>query len=143
MNKLKLVLLIDDDIDDNFFHRRVIEKAKAAEQIVECLDGQDALDFLNKKGKYESAEKLYPQPDIIFLDINMPRINGWEFLDEYEKLPDYIKGGPVVAMLTTSLNPRDTEKARQYKVIKDYRNKPLTQEMLVDILNKHFNGNRR
>ncbi|TRX47190.1 response regulator [Fulvivirga sp. M361] len=139
-NKLRLILLIDDDIDDNFFHKRVISKAGVAEQVVECHNGQEALDFLMNKGKYTGEGKPYPQPDLLFLDINMPQMNGWEFLDAYDKLPAHIQGGPVVAMLTTSTNPRDINKAMKYNIVRDYRNKPLTQEMLKDILEKYFSG---
>ena len=136
--KLRLILLIDDDIDDNFFHRRVINKAGVAEEVVECHDGKDALDFLRNEGKYAGEGKPYPQPDLLFLDINMPKMNGWEFLDQYEKLPPHIKGGPVIAMLTTSTNEQDLAKARHYDIVKDYRNKPLTEDMLKEILKSHF-----
>ena len=140
VTKLRLILLIDDDIDDNFFHRRVITKANVAEDVVECLDGKDALDFLKNEGKYAGENKPYPQPGLLFLDINMPKMNGWEFLDAYEKLPPHIKGGPVVAMLTTSANEQDLAQAKKYDIVKDYRNKPLTEDMLKDILKSHFAG---
>ena len=136
--KLNTILLVDDDIDDNFFHKRVINKANIAEEVVECHDGQEALDFLMNRGKYAGEGKPYPQPDLLFLDINMPKMNGWEFLDAYDKLPPHIQGGPVVAMLTTSTNPKDIEKAMKYNIVKDYRNKPLTEEMLYDILSEYF-----
>ena len=138
--KLRLILLIDDDIDDNFFHTRVINKAGVAEQVIECHNGQEALDFLMNEGKYAGEEKPYPQPDLLFLDINMPTMNGWEFLEAYEKLPPHIQGGPVIAMLTSSTNQWDIDKAMKYNIVQDYRNKPLTQTMLKDVLEKYFSG---
>ncbi len=138
MKKLPLILLIDDDIDDNFFHRRVINKAGVAEEVAECHNGKDALDFLRNEGKYAGEDKPYPQPDLLFLDINMPRMNGWEFLNAYEQLPPHIKGGPVVAMLTTSTNEQDIARAKQYNIVKDYSNKPLTEIMLKEVLQKYF-----
>ena len=138
--KLRLILLIDDDIDDNFFHKRVINKANIVEEVFECYNGEDALDFLMNKGKYAGENKPYPQPDLLFLDINMPKMNGWEFLDAYDKLPPHIQGGPVVAMLTSSTNPLDIKKAMKYNMVKDYRNKPLTMNMLAEILKKYFSS---
>ena len=136
--KLRLILLIDDDIDDNFFHKRVINKVGITEEVVECSNGEDAIDFLMNKGKYAGEDKPYPQPDLLFLDINMPKMNGWEFLDAYDKLPPHIQGGPVVAMLTSSTNPQDIKRAMKYNIVRDYRNKPLTQDMLKNILEKYF-----
>ena len=136
--QVDLILLIDDDVDDNFFHKRVIEKSGWAKKVIECLDGQDALDYLKNEGQYQKEAKKYPQPDLIFLDINMPRMDGWTFLEHYQSCPPEVKGGPIVAMLTTSVNPKDIERAKQYDIVKDYMNKPLTKAMLETIFEKHL-----
>ena len=132
--KFKLVLLIDDDIDDNFFHKRIIEKTGLAEEIAICLDGKDALDFLTASGKYSDENKAYPRPDLIFLDINMPRMNGWQFLEEYRKLPEIVKGGLVIVMVTTSIDKQDELKAATYTEVKYYQNKPMTKAILNEIM---------
>ncbi len=78
--KLNCVLLIDDDDDSNYFHRRLLNKIDCTENIQVALDGREALNFLNT-----TINKHYPPPAVIFLDINMPGMNGWEFLEEYKK----------------------------------------------------------
>ncbi|MEO9870315.1 response regulator [Ekhidna sp.] len=137
-DKLKLILLVDDNKDDNFFHKKAIEKADAAEEVAECVNGLDALDFLLNRGNYEGIGKSYPRPDLIFLDINMPKMNGWEFLEEYEKLSDDTKGGPVVVMLTTSVNPRDREKMKKFRITKDFLSKPLTESDVRKIVEEYI-----
>lgn len=136
--KLDLILLVDDDVNDNFFHRMAIEEAGVANRIAECYDGEDALNFLKKEAQYKDQDTPYPRPDLIFLDINMPKVNGWEFLEEYEKLPDFMQGGPVIVMITSSINPKDEDKATKFRSLKEYYNKPLNKEMVIEIINKHF-----
>lgn len=135
---LNLVLLVDDNEDDNFFHRRAIEKANTVRSIDVCVDGSDALDYLQNQGSYQSRGESYPRPDLIFLDINMPRTNGWEFLEQYERLDERFIGGPIVVMLTTSLNPVDRQRAGGSKLVREFMTKPLKQETFVEILEKHF-----
>jgi CheY-like chemotaxis protein len=72
-------------------------------------------------------------PQIIFLDINMPVMNGWEFLEEYEKLPSTFKESIFVIMLTTSVNPMDFENAKDFESVHGYRRKPLTHAMLIKL----------
>lgn len=136
--KINLVLLIDDNEDDNFFHRRAMEKAGRVEMIDVCLDGGDALDYLQNKGKYAVRGQDYPRPDLIFLDINMPRTNGWEFIDKYALLHPRFIGGPIIVMLTTSLNPNDRLRAENCTFVREFMTKPLKQQTFLEILDKHF-----
>ena len=136
--KINLVLLIDDNEDDNFFHRRAMEKAGRVELIDVCLDGSDALDYLQNMGKYANRGMNYPRPDLIFLDINMPRTNGWEFLDKYALLDAQFVGGPIIVMLTTSLNPNDRQRAESCALVREFMTKPLKQQTFLEILDKHF-----
>ena len=122
-------MLIDDNEDDNFFHHLIIKEAQVAETIKIVESGFEALDFLKSH---------IPNPELIFLDINMPKMNGWEFLEEYEKIDAKYRAEAVIVMLTTSLNPTDKEKAHSQKIINDFESKPLTEEMLFKILNKYF-----
>lgn len=132
-NKLNCILLIDDDESTNFLHEIIINQAGIANQVISLLSGPAALDYLQKKMNGE-----YPKPDLIFLDINMPGMNGWEFLDEYKKLEKSQQGKFVVVMLTTSLHPQDAERAQGMNEINDFMNKPLTIEMLNDVIEKYF-----
>jgi CheY-like chemotaxis protein len=131
--KINCILLIDDDKSTNFLHKIIIEETGVSEKVEAVQTGQEALDYLERK-----KEGVYPRPDLIFLDINMPGMNGWEFLEEYEKLDDNIKGEIMIMMLTTSINPDDEEKAKNTKFINGFLNKPLTTEALEKIIDDHF-----
>jgi CheY-like chemotaxis protein len=123
-------MLIDDDDDDNFFHQIVINEMNVTEHIEIALNGEEALLFLKKENRIH--------PDIIFLDINMPKMNGWEFMESYKELREDQKAKVVVMMLTTSENPEDKKRAALYSEITGFNSKPLTKEMLTAILEKHF-----
>lgn len=131
--KVNSVLLIDDDEPTNFLHKMVIERAHFAKNVITMTSAIEALEFLTLAQNGE-----YPQPEIIFLDINMPRMNGWEFLEEYEKLPADQKAKVVVVMLTTSINPDDAKKAKELGIISGFKNKPLSKEVLREIYQQNF-----
>ena len=136
--KLNCVMLVDDNESDNFLHKRVIERSGITDQIVIVMNGQEALDFLISKNGCGKPENQYCQPELIFLDINMPVMDGWEFLDEYHKLEESQKGKVVITMLTTSINPTDKKKAEKLIESDCFQYKPLTLEMIDKILKKHF-----
>lgn len=135
--KLSCVLLIDDDSPTNFLNKMVIEEANCAEVVEVAQSGKDALEYLTKTMDIESGSR-YPNPDLIFLDINMPAMDGWEFLEQYESLAKDQKGKVIMVMLTTSLNPEDEMKAMIKPGIAGFRSKPLTHKMLEEILNEYF-----
>jgi CheY-like chemotaxis protein len=124
-------MLIDDNPDDNFYHERVIKRCNAAETVISKTSGKAALSHLKSKKENEQAH-----PELIFLDINMPGMNGWEFLQEYEKLDKHLQGHVIVVMLTTSENPDDRMKAMD--ILPDFKTKPLTIQILEEIINEHF-----
>ncbi|EMO90404.1 response regulator [Leptospira noguchii] len=131
--KLKCILLIDDNQDDNFFHERVIYKGNYAEKVITKQSGQEALLFLKNKSK-----NIEPFPNLIFLDINMPGMNGWEFLEEYRKLDQELQTSTLIIMLTTSDNPDDKNKFSQFGSSSDFKTKPLTNTMIDEILERYF-----
>lgn len=136
--KLDCVLLIDDDEPTNFLSRMLIEEAGCAEHIEVANSGIAALDYLETIEKTSVNHDVHVRPDLIFLDINMPAMNGWEFLEKYKNLEKDKKGKIVVVMLTTSLNPDDRARANEIPDISDFESKPLTAEKLDSILKKHF-----
>ncbi|TGK18731.1 response regulator [Leptospira fluminis] len=134
MNTLiNCIMLIDDNSNDNFIHDRVIKKNGFANIVIALTSAVEALNYLKQQ-----KEKGLVHPDLIFLDINMPGMNGWEFLVEYDKLDGDLQGKIIIIMLTTSDNPDDQEKARNLKTLSDFKTKPLTKEMLSEISVKYF-----
>ncbi|KOY87516.1 hypothetical protein AD998_16460 [bacterium 336/3] len=126
--KINSILLIDDDEPTNFLHELVIKKSNCVENCVVMPGGQKALDYLHV-GKI---------PNLIFLDINMPAMNGWEFLEAFRNTNISQKDEIVIIMLTTSLNPDEEEKSKSFKEVQDFKRKPLTNTMLQEIIEKHF-----
>jgi CheY-like chemotaxis protein len=126
--KLDCILLVDDDPHANFFHKRLLNKIDCARSIEVAIDGEMALDFIRSKKN---------KPDIIFLDINMPKMDGWEFLIAYEKL-DISDKAKVVVMLSSSLNPDDKSKAVNYISVSGFITKYLEKEAVEEILTQHF-----
>lgn len=136
---INCILLVDDDEATNFIHKRIIQKSGIDVSIQTVENGKEAIDFLTSSGNFEGKE--YPKPGLIFLDINMPVMNGWEFLEVYEKLPEEQKAKILVAMLTTSLNPDDKSKADSNQYINGFVNKPLSKEVILEYmkeLEKHL-----
>jgi|SRR5690349_23075004 len=139
-SRLNSVLLIDDDEPTNFYTQLIIEESGCADHIQVAQGGREALNYLSKT-QQQNGENRFPRPDLIFLDINMPAMDGWEFLDEYKKLQKDRQGKIIVVMLTTSLNPDDKAKAIEMPEIAGFESKPLTEEKLNKILKEHFSGN--
>ncbi|OOV17306.1 response regulator [Flavobacterium sp. LM4] len=138
-NKLNCVLLIDDDFATNFINKKIVQKANITEHIQVALNGKEAIDYLCNKGKFESQETINPQPQLVFLDINMPVMDGWEFIKSYKILvSDGRKKEIRIIMLTSSFNPADKAKADTIEEIADYRQKTLNVAMLHEVIKKHF-----
>lgn len=123
--KFKSVMLIDDNEIDNLINQKMLEASNIAETIFMHTGAKGALEFL------KNIEKIsVGLPEIIFLDIDMPLMDGFQFLDEFDKLSDKIKNNVSIIMLTSSINPQDLSKARKSNYVKKYINKPLTQDSL-------------
>jgi CheY-like chemotaxis protein len=137
MSKINCILLIDDNPADNDYHTLQIQKANICNHVKIATNGDKALEYLFKSNDPLTADK-YPRPDLIFLDINMPGMNGFEFLEEYRKLDDNMKSKVVIVMLTTSLNPADRKTAETIGEINEFKTKPLNLLMLQEILAKYF-----
>jgi len=117
---LKHVLLIDDSKIENYISNYIINQSKMAEKITIMSSAFDALEYLETL-KSQSEEF----PHTIFLDIQMPGMDGFEFLDAYADFPGALTEHSVVVMLTSSEDPKDKAKAAQYPIVKKYLNKPL------------------
>lgn len=130
VKKLDKILLIDDSDADNFLHSRLIQKTGITNNIVIKKNGLEALDYLTSE-----TNGAYPCPELIFLDINMPGMNGWEFLDAYKLLDKEKRAGIIICMLTTGYSEGDKERAKEFGLIDDYIGKPLTKDRLLKIYN--------
>ena len=131
-------MLIDDDEPTNFLNRLAIEELGCVEHIKVIPSARDALDYLACANQPAPLNADCPKPELIFLDINMPAMDGWEFLHYYETMPAENKNSVIVIMLTTSFNPEDELKARKIPCISEFKNKPLSPELLREILHKYF-----
>lgn len=125
--KTKTILLIDDNRVDNYITRHLLLKNRIAENIVVKTSGIEALRFLE-----DIRNEPDQIPDYIFLDIRMPVMDGFEFLDEYVLLPDTIKDKCDIFMLTSSVDQRDIERAAEYPCVKKFLRKPLDLNMLKE-----------
>ena len=130
-------MLVDDDLATNFIHSRLIKLSHIDAHVEVCDSARKALDYLKCEGQY-STNTMVPQPGIIFLDINMPGLSGWDFLEEYKNFADYRQGKTVVTMLTTSFNPDDKIRGEENPFVNGFINKPLSQEVLHNIVDFHF-----
>jgi len=135
--KLKCILLIDDDEPTNFLNKLILEEMNCAEQIHIAKSGREAINFLTANHR-EKNNRDAQMPDLVFLDINMPAMDGWEFLDLFTGFNTARKKKAVTIMLTTSLNPEDETKSKTIAQVSGYRRKPLSREMVEEILEKYF-----
>ena len=132
------ILLVDDDEINNFISIKLIKKALLHTEITACLHGKYAIDQLLEIRKNNPNEL----PDYILLDINMPIMNGWEFLDEYTRLNIDPVGKTKVYIISSSVFSNDINKAHSYPVVKDFISKPLNVDKIKELfeVEKHANG---
>lgn len=132
MKKIREVLLVDDGRGTNALNKRLLVDMGVVEKVSTVVNGQLALDYLTTKNE----DDQYPTPDVIFLDINMPVMDGYQFLNHYNDLETVNKSKMSIFMLTTSVSKADMEKATSYSTVKGYQIKPLTKEKINDIINQ-------
>lgn len=133
MKKLKGILLVDDDDTANIINEMLILELGATEQLFQARNGKEAIELLNGL-----ASQAQPNmPELILLDINMPVMDGFAFLEAYQEMDFPGKSSLKIVMLTTSPNPKDIEQAENAGVT-DYLTKPLLEESLRGILDKYL-----
>ncbi|MEP2922334.1 response regulator [Sulfitobacter sp.] len=133
MTRIERVLLIDDDTVTNMLHSRVIERSGLVDRIEVATDGQEALDILNR-----DIAAGGPLPELIFLDINMPVMSGFEFLEEYAKLDISAEEQLVIVMLSTTLLPADHRRAEADPNVHSFCDKPLRLENLIETIEAYY-----
>lgn len=126
MSILKKVVLIDDDQVNNFVCESIIKSEKFADEVTSFEYAEDALEYL----KHIATQQPEEFPDLIFLDINMPGMDGWSFIEEYKLLPEEATRHCCLFMLSSAVDRKDIICAKSYKEIRDFFSKPLSPEIL-------------
>jgi CheY-like chemotaxis protein len=127
MLETKNILLIDDNQIDLFLTQTFLKKFAGAKNIYTASSGVDALRILQ--------DNSIEFPDIIFLDIKMPAMDGFEFLEEFQKINDARKSSCEIFMLSSSQDPTDVQKSLQNPFVKNFLNKPISQKVINHIFN--------
>jgi two-component system, chemotaxis family, chemotaxis protein CheY len=124
------ICLIDDDRIYQFTAKRIIELVNPSQKVLGFFNGQEAIDYFRQPSLTNND-----LPDVIFLDINMPVMNGWEFLEAYEAVKGNFKKDIIIYMVSSSIDDKDRSRAETFTSVKDYIEKPVNQQMMRDILN--------
>lgn len=123
---MKKVAIIDDDDIFQFTTKVKFEKLELASEVLIFNDGEEAMDYLH-------VTDVADLPDILLLDINMPIVDGWDFLEMYSELDSVKRGSMEIHMLSSSINPEDVKRAEDNKFVRDYITKPIRDEDLTKI----------
>jgi len=137
MKQLRGILLVDDNDTSNFLNKRLLKRVQITDNITVLSNGKLAIDYLHtlsQKSKAGLGTDI--KPELILLDINMPVLDGFEFLELYQELPEEFRQDILIAILSTSNHPQDTGKASSYNAY--YITKPLTIEKIEVLLKMHY-----
>jgi CheY-like chemotaxis protein len=122
------VMVIDDAAIDRFIAEKILANANFSDEVISLESAMDALRYL------ESHQNVPDElPQLIFLDINMPEMSGFDFLDEYNKFPDKVKRKCIIVMLSSSVHPEDHVRASESPYVCQFLSKPLTPEKLSEL----------
>ena len=138
MKPLELILLVDDDETTNFVNQRTLRRTNVAQEIKIFNDGEQAINYMKAAACSPNNNNPEKCPDLIFLDIKMPVMDGFEFLDEYKKL-GLDKSVPTkILMLSSSASFYDLKRLEQYTEVKQHFSKPLTDQDVKEIVREYF-----
>lgn len=131
---LDLILCVDDDPITLMLCKMVISKSSFANEIITAQNGEDAINYFDELKLNNLGSEMGRYPQLILLDLNMPVMGGWEFLDHFSQ-SDYatIFKDTKVIVLSSTIDPMDIDKSRTYPMVIDFMSKPITKEMLEDI----------
>jgi len=137
---LNHIVLIEDNETTSFLNNRLLSRLGVARQVTSFSKAEEALSFLWGDGVTGGAQAPQITPDLVFVDLKMPGMNGFDFLERYSQLPADAQERTVVAVLTTSMHGADTARVAQYPNV-EYLTKPLTEEKMQRLLAKRFASN--
>ncbi|MDN5204152.1 response regulator [Fulvivirgaceae bacterium BMA10] len=130
MGKVRKVLIVDDDEICTMISKKILTLTNRHLDINTCVNGKEAINYLAHK-----MSRIFELPDIILLDINMPIMNGWEFIETYKKLLPNLKKRPFVWMLSSTMWPEELERVKACSVLSGFISKPLRCENVLELLN--------
>ncbi|MFT3795683.1 response regulator [Flavobacterium sp.] len=131
---LDLILCVDDDPITLMLCKMVISKSSFAQEVITAQNGEEAINYFDELKLNTLGSDIGRYPQLILLDLNMPVMGGWEFLDEFSK-PEYMTvfKNTKVIVLSSTIDPRDISKSKTYPMVIDFMSKPITKEMLEDL----------
>lgn len=133
--KLRSVVLIDDNETTIFLNNRLLTRLEVADNILTFSRAEQAFDAL--WGQQPDGAPAHDMPELVFVDLKMPGMDGFEFLQRFNELPEAVRQQTVLTVLTTSMHAADTARVGQYPNI-EYLSKPLTEEKMEKLLQKRF-----
>ncbi len=128
MSKVKNILIVDDSDATIFFNKTMISRSDCAEHISTAKNGQEALKYI----------KSTQPPELILLDINMPIMNGWEFLNAYQELDSAYQKSIIILMISTPLLEKDKSLIANIPYVQEFYGKMVSKEIIQDIIAKNF-----
>lgn len=135
MKKLNEILLIDDSKGSNILNKRLIKEMDITDKITTVLNGSAAINYLISLDKDGNC----PNPEVIFLDINMPVMDGYQFLEKYSEVIKTEETNQLIIMLSSSEDEVDLKRSQNYSMVKGYQSKPLTKEKVKTTIKMIFN----
>ena len=139
-SKIKCILLIDDDNSTNFLHSAILQDADCALRIIAVNSAMRGLQFISRTLLSDNKSSQEVAPELIFLDLNMPIIDGWEFLEVYKNVGGKIINRPILIMGSSLWQAKDKIRALANPEVSGIYDKPLTNEIVTDILSKYFHS---
>ena len=131
--KVSKILLIDDSEAINFIHNFILEELNCANEVIIKENGEEAINYLKSLRDIDSNF-----PELIFLDINMPKLNAWEFIEEFRLFDESSKIQSRIFLMTSSIDPGDALKANSYQEIQELKDKPFDEAVIKQIIEKYI-----
>jgi CheY-like chemotaxis protein len=134
---LDLILCVDDDPITLMLCKMVIAKSSFASEIITAQNGEEALNYFDDLKLNNLGTEIKKYPSLVFLDLNMPVMDGWEFLDHFSK-EEYTSAfkNTKVIVLSSTIDPNDIEKSKTYPMVLDFLSKPITKEIVENLKEK-------